>query len=168
MAKPDSRDQPSDEPLTPARRTTEPGFTQRLAALVDIVSASSPTRFEARISPVDDLFSADAETIILRIIEEGLRNVVQHARATESTLTVERQPASVIMTVQDNGQGFDANASERARQAEFGLDGLAQQVRILGGALSVASLPGEGTTLTIILDVPEPPDAEETPGADQA
>jgi signal transduction histidine kinase len=123
--------------------------------MVEAVAATSSTRFEAALSPVDGLFSPDAEGIIVRMLEECLRNVVQHAQATESSLTIERQPASVIMTVWDNGQGFDAHASKRARRAAFGLDGLAQQVRSLGGALSIASASGEGTTITIILDVPE-------------
>jgi signal transduction histidine kinase len=145
----------SDQERAGADKLSEAGLTQTLSALVEEVAATSPTRFVTELSPVDGLFSADAERIIVRLIEECLRNVVQHAQAAESWLTVERQPASVIMTVRDNGQGFDSQASKRARHAAFGLDGLAQQVRSLGGALSIASAPGEGATITIILDVPE-------------
>jgi signal transduction histidine kinase len=145
----------SDEERARAYELSEAGLTQTLLAMVEAVAATSPSRFETALSPIDGLFSADAERSIIRMLQECLRNVVQHAKATESWLTIERQPASVILTVRDNGQGFDAHASRRARHAAFGLDGLAQQVRSLGGALSIASAPGEGTTITIILDVPD-------------
>lgn len=145
----------SDQEQAGADRLGEAGLTQTVSDMVSTLAATSRTRFVAELAPVDGLFSTDAERIIIRMLEECLRNVVQHAQAGDCWVTIERQPASVIMTVRDNGLGFDSQASKRARHAAFGLDGLAQQVRSLGGALSIASAPGEGATISIILDVPE-------------
>jgi signal transduction histidine kinase len=84
-----------------------------------------------------------------------LNNIVKHSRATAASLKVERDANSLTLTIDDNGQGFlpVALAADSSRRG-FGLLGMAERVRLLGGTYSLRSAPGQGTTTTIKLNLP--------------
>jgi two-component system sensor histidine kinase DegS len=102
---------------------------------------------------VDDLdgaFPADAEIGAYRIVQEAVNNSVKHAAASAVDVAVKRSPRAVAITVCDNGRGFDLNEARGA--AGFGLIGMAERVRQLGGHISIESRPGAGTIVRTILD----------------
>ena len=97
----------------------------------------------------------DAERLLYRGAQEGVRNALRHAGASEIAVTVGRQEGMVRLTVEDDGRGFSEGDRAAARgDGHLGLDLLSSLVSDARGALTVRSRPGEGTTLR--LEVPAP------------
>ncbi len=94
----------------------------------------------------------DAEVALLRTAQEGLANIARHARAQAVQLQLTYTPEQVALTVSDDGVGFEPETAADA--GGIGLDALAGRLDALGGALSVDSAPGQGTTL--VAEVPTP------------
>jgi signal transduction histidine kinase len=83
----------------------------------------------------------DLETTIYRLIQEGLTNVVKHARASSARISLLVSGDQVTVEIQDNGLGFDTSA----HTGGFGLAGIRERVYLAGGTLELTS--GEGGTL---------------------
>jgi len=130
----------------------EIGLTQALEELVERVSGSCPVRLSAEIDNVDDLFPADSAINLYRIVQEGINNVLKHSGAAEARVTVRRGPAELEVAIEDDGRGFvpDARGAGGGGRG-FGLSGLAERARILGGRLSVRSAPGRGTSVRLTI-----------------
>jgi len=124
------------------------GLSRAVHALLESIAPSSPTRFETSIDDVDEIFSKEAEINLYRIVQEAVNNVIKHADATEARIAIMRNPGSVTITIQDNGKGFVPQRSE-SKDGGFGLIGMAERVRILGGKHTIQSAPGQGTIITI-------------------
>jgi len=90
-----------------------------------------------------------AEVALLRILQEALTNVGRHSGAARVAVRVERVGDDVRLTIEDDGAGFASG--EGAREGSFGLLGMAERARLAGGTLTVASVPGTGTVLTVQL-----------------
>lgn len=83
------------------------------------------------------------EITLFRIAQEALINVLAHARATEIAVTVDSDPDRVVLTVADNGCGFDAAAAPPS--GHLGIFGMRERADAIGGRLRVESVPGAGT-----------------------
>src|SRR5262249_14961254 len=132
------------------------GLRTSLQAMLDKLDESCAIRFTSEIDELDGFFAPEHEITLYRIVQEGLNNVIKHSQATEARVVVRRRGRELTFTVQDNGRGFAPNASSTATGGGFGLTGLAERVRMLGGTHTIESAPGRGTTVTIRLGVPEP------------
>ncbi|MFL6333109.1 MAG: two-component regulator propeller domain-containing protein [Pyrinomonadaceae bacterium] len=131
----------------------EIGLTQSLEELVERVANASPIRFASDIDNINDLCPKDSAINLYRIVQEGLNNVVKHSAASEAKLLVRRNTREIEVTIEDNGKGFVTASETTKRKAGFGLTGLSERARILGGTLTVESAPGRGTTVRFRLPV---------------
>ena len=95
----------------------------------------------------DDLFE-EYKTCVYRVVQEALNNCSKHARARQVRVTVHQEQFKLLLTIQDDGQGF-ASHLERG----LGLVGMEERVTRLGGLFQVDSQPGHGTLLSIELPV---------------
>ncbi|MGH9939854.1 MAG: sensor histidine kinase [Blastocatellia bacterium] len=139
------------------------GLTRTLRAIFTNASGASGVNFSAEVEPIDGLFPSATETGIYRIVQESVNNIIKHSRATDAKLAIHRNGQEVQLVIQDNGQGFvkssgplwpvRANTGELGRGG-FGLLGMAERVRLMGGAYSMDSAPGKGMTITIKLAIP--------------
>lgn len=102
----------------------------------------------------DNLPLALQETI-LRTVGEGLTNITRHAQARQVWLTVRQEGQGIILTLQDDGVGFDPATATRGN-GHYGLIGLCERAQLVGGALDLVSAPGAGTTLTLRLPLSAP------------
>jgi len=82
-------------------------------------------------------------TAIFRLVQEALTNVLRHAAASQLTVAIEDGDGEIRVRVEDNGQGFQ-NADGKKT---FGLLGMRERVKMLGGRLEIASRPGCGTRI---------------------
>ena len=89
--------------------------------------------------------SRQEETVLYRVAQESLTNVVRHAKARTASVVVTMADGYVQMVVEDDGEGFDPAALVPAEQV--GLVGMRQRLEFLGGSLRVESAPGRGTTV---------------------
>jgi signal transduction histidine kinase len=91
----------------------------------------------------------DVENCLYRIAQEALNNVVKHARARHVSVVLEVRHADVILTVRDDGRGFDPREQTRMNRHHrtMGLDGMRERAIICGGRTQIDSTPGAGTTV---------------------
>jgi PAS domain S-box-containing protein len=106
-------------------------------------------RFKARGMTSQRLPSA-VETGLYRVVQEAMTNVVRHAQATRVDVLAEREGERVLVMVEDDGIGFDPEATRRGEQ--LGLLGLQERAEALGGTLILESAPGAGAT--VVVEVP--------------
>ncbi|MGQ9554976.1 MAG: GAF domain-containing protein [Anaerolineae bacterium] len=95
----------------------------------------------------------EVETTLYRIAQEALTNVACHSRANHASVLLERRKDSVVLMVEDDGEGFDvaqavASAQEQNR---LGLYGMGERASLVGGHLAVESEPGIGTTISVTI-----------------
>jgi signal transduction histidine kinase len=97
------------------------------------------------------------ETALYRILQEALTNVAQHAAARQVSLLLEARAGTVIVIVEDDGCGFEADGMMQGAAAKrwLGLHGMRERAELLGGKLTVESAPGAGTTVYAQVPLPE-------------
>ncbi|HZD52737.1 MAG TPA: sensor histidine kinase [Woeseiaceae bacterium] len=94
----------------------------------------------------------ETETIVFRVVQEALTNVVKHSGATRARISIEQQEGSLRVAIVDNGCGFDADGVLAGTDGGLGVRGMRDRAALFGGELGIESAPGEGTMLT--LDLP--------------
>ncbi len=91
---------------------------------------------------------------IYRIVNELLQNIVKHARATEILLEVKEKKNKYLITVQDNGVGFNNDKqNNETKIGGFGLLSIKERLESFKGHLHLISEPGKGTTATIEIPI---------------
>jgi signal transduction histidine kinase len=90
---------------------------------------------------------------LLRLAQEATSNAVRHAAAQHITITLGYAPDAVTLTIADDGRGFDP-AREGAKPGHFGLTGMQERVKRLGGELVLRSTPGRGAIAEVRLRTP--------------
>jgi signal transduction histidine kinase len=100
----------------------------------------------------------DQATALFRIAQEALTNVAKHAHASKVSVRLARLRGHVSLRISDNGRGL--GPAERAKPASFGLRGMAERARALGGTLTLSHARGGGTVVAIkIAQLSPSPDA---------
>ncbi len=87
--------------------------------------------------------------MLFRIIQEQVNNIIRHSHATEVHIKLQSDAESVILSIQDNGTGFD---QEKTRKG-MGLNNIASRAALMGGRADIKAGPGEGCILTIELPI---------------
>ncbi len=91
------------------------------------------------------------EHAILRIAQEALSNAARHAEATAITLTLQAQDAMVVLTITDNGEGFELEEAGEQPYHSLGLRTMQERIQELAGTFDLKSVPGRGTYIAIYL-----------------
>jgi signal transduction histidine kinase len=88
---------------------------------------------------------------VYRIAGEALENAARHAAASQVTVRLARAGGRLMLTVADDGCGFDA--TEPVEEDRYGLRGMRERAGMMGGALDIESQPGTGTTVRLTVEV---------------
>lgn len=94
------------------------------------------------------------ETALYRIAQEALTNAVKHAAATNISVLLGRHDGRATLIVEDNGKGFDLDAVRHSggSKRSLGILGMEERAALVGGAITIESSPGRGTT--VFVEVP--------------
>jgi two-component system sensor histidine kinase UhpB len=94
---------------------------------------------------------SELKTMIFRIVQEGLNNVVKHSKAKSAAVGLSVDPDQVNLTITDSGKGFDTTIPQSAqgKHRGIGLLGMRDRVSLFNGKFNVISRRGAGTTLKI-------------------
>lgn len=143
--------------LAPPELADDRGGAALPGALRDVASTVEQTGLVVKVAvhgesvPLPDQVAG----ALLRTARGALANVVEHAGASEATVTLTYQGASVSLDVVDDGRGFDAAAVAAAPDDRGrGLAGIRSRLAELGGEVVVESTPGEGTAVAVSLPLP--------------
>ncbi|MDZ8050677.1 MAG: GAF domain-containing protein [Aulosira sp. ZfuVER01] len=94
--------------------------------------------------------SMDIENNLLRIGQEALTNAIKYAFANDIKIELLYEPTQFILRVQDNGRGFDTDSLSTVKG--FGLMGIKERSDRIGANLTIQSIPGKGTEITIVIN----------------
>lgn len=136
-----------------------PSLGQAIADSARQLTAGRDIAMKLELATGSTGLSAQREYQVLRIAQEALTNVVKHAQATTIAVTLERLTNGLILTISDDGVGF--NADDFSERDRFGLVGMRERAEQLGAQWTMTSAPSAGTTIT--LDLPLASTAGERP-----
>jgi signal transduction histidine kinase len=86
---------------------------------------------------------------IFRIVQESLTNITRYANASAVCISIKRCDNNFVLEISDNGQGFDMAAP--SQQKTFGLLGMRERAKALGGRIDMQSAPLEGTKVRVTI-----------------
>jgi signal transduction histidine kinase len=137
------------QPSALENRTLRDALEAEVAAFRQRSGLAATFTSRGRLPPLD----AQHAATLLRIAQEALHNVEKHAAAQRvqvllATRTPPASPPVVLLRVEDDGRGFDPRRIRPRGDGGYGLVGMRERVRLVGGSLTVESRPGAGTRLT--------------------
>jgi PAS domain S-box-containing protein len=142
--------------LTTALRWYVDRYTKRTGLSVDVL---------IDLPDENERFSRELETACFRIAQEALTNVVRHAEATQVIVRLTRDADALLLTVKDDGIGFDVERlrTRAPRVATLGLISMQERAHAAGGTIELDSAPANGTEIrfSLPLDAKSP---DYTPG----
>lgn len=115
---------------------------------------ASSTEIECKLEVnIKKLALSDAvSTAIFRVVQESMTNIARHAHATQVWISLEQRGDHCELCIRDNGIGFDV-LSVRKTTTSFGLLGMEERVRALGGELQIESGSAEGVRVKMQLKI---------------
>jgi signal transduction histidine kinase len=123
----------------------------RAAAEAFVESFSKNHGIEGHVhSSLEDRLPSTVELVFYRLMQEALTNVRKHAGATSAWVTLSVKDGLALMTITDNGRGFNpaATLSHSLSTGRIGLHSMWERLDLIGGTLDITSLPDQGTSIT--------------------
>lgn len=120
-----------------------PSLNQQLAELIGGMQGAYDVRVDLDVSCPHGLVPDDVTEELIGTVKEALSNALRHARAASVQVRVGCGQSQVVMSVTDDGIGFDPSTADGG----MGLTNMADRVGALGGSFSIESTPGEGTVV---------------------
>jgi signal transduction histidine kinase/ligand-binding sensor domain-containing protein len=129
------------------------GLSKTLDHMIHSVADACGLDCVSDIADIDDAVPREAQIHIYRIVQECLNNIVKHARATRAEVVVTRTGRGLEIRVEDDGVGFHQGTVEPPASIgrRFGLMGIRERARILGGELEIRSGSGHGTSVSVTI-----------------
>ena len=115
---------------------------------------ANDTDIQIRFNVPRERFSDNTAHAILRIIRELVLNAIHHGHATTIRIAGIIENGRLLVSVKDDGCGFDPNNHPGVRQGHFGLQGIRERIMAFDGELMIESAADEGTKATIAIKLP--------------
>lgn len=123
------------------------GLPEAINELVGNISSGKKIKIHYSISGFDSRLDPTIETVLYRVIQECVNNVLKHAQASELNILLTKHHGSVNMLIEDNGKGFDTNNSSRG----IGIKNMISRIEFLNGSIEFDSTNQQGTTVNILI-----------------
>lgn len=106
-------------------------------------------QISTRFSIQENQIPAVIKTVIYRIMQEALNNIIKHSKTKVVNLGLEIKESKIEFVIQDSGQGFDLDAmlAQKRTDSGLGLIGMKERAQLSGGLLEIESAQGSGTTI---------------------
>ncbi len=129
----------------------EEGLVPVLQQYVERLHMPSLPRIHFDALPDVRRLNPDQEAAIFVIVQEAINNIRKHAAAHDIWITVREDDHALLVTVRDNGRGFDLPAVEATytRRGSYGLLNMRERAQLIGGECAIRSEPGRGTSVEI-------------------
>ena len=126
------------------------GLEPTLRRYVQQFSDDSKIETGITINGINGRLPGPMEVIIFRIVQEGLTNVHKHAHAVHAQVSIEAEDHSVQVSIEDDGAGFNVDESKLG-DPKMGLTSMRRRAEMLGGSVTIESMPGRGTKVIVLL-----------------
>jgi signal transduction histidine kinase len=109
----------------------------------------SDIHIDKEIDIVENEVPETLKTVIYRISQEAMNNIAKHSKATLVSLSLKKKEGTIKLIIQDNGSGFDPQAtlSPESYDRGLGLSSMRERAELSGGSFSIESMVGKGTTI---------------------
>jgi signal transduction histidine kinase len=135
----------------------ELGLESALQAFVSSQSGLSETQLTLDASGLSQRFAPEIEMACYRIVQEGVTNILRHARARQAEVSVTHAKGRLCIAISDDGAGVSPEqTAARARAGHLGIVGMRERARALGGEFLLASPPAGGATRGTRIEVSLP------------
>jgi signal transduction histidine kinase len=115
--------------------------------------ASTPIKLSVSVTGAAQPLLAEQQAAIVRIVQEAIANAVRHAKPRIINLRIASESRQLRVSVVDDGNGFTVEKDFHSYEGHWGLLGMRERANEVGGALTVRSAPGSGTTVTLLLRI---------------
>jgi two-component system NarL family sensor kinase len=124
-----------------------------VSALRDFINKIPSERLKVTMETkgLDNGLESTTETVLYRVIQESVNNVIKHAQATTLDILILGDDKEITVAIEDNGIGF--NTDDKSKFAGIGLKNMISRVEYLKGTVDIASSPGKGTLVAIFIPV---------------
>lgn len=98
------------------------------------------------------ILSSDIRSVVFRIAQEAITNVVRHAAADKIDIQLDYSTDNIYLRVEDNGQGFNTDIvlkKKPGKPTAWGLLGMVERASLVGGSCNILSHPGKGTLIEV-------------------
>lgn len=131
------------------------GLSRAIESMIKKVAIASGIHFTTEIDQLKGVLSKNSEISVYRIVQECINNIVKHSDASEAGVVMKRDGQSLRIVIKDEGKGFavEQTLSSESGKDGFGLVGIPERVRLLGGIYDIQSFPGKGTIISISLTI---------------
>jgi len=135
-----------------------PILEQGLVAAVQWLASSFerrtgiPTKLQSSSDTIDS--PPEIQLVAYRTAQEALTNISKHAQPGKVDIELSDKEGVLTLEVADNGRGMDATVRDKPKA--FGLKGLQERARTVGGWLDISSRPGQGTSVILSVPLPSP------------
>lgn len=127
------------------------GLTEAITNLCEELEQTSSIEWSYHVDDIDGYIPKNKEINLYRVLQEGTKNVLEHANAEQASLMIQRTKEIIKITIWDDGKGFRLNLISESDG--LGFIGMEERVQTLSGKLEIDSIIGEGTTLRIELPI---------------
>jgi signal transduction histidine kinase len=128
------------------------GLVPAIQFLVDQDARSKQLNVHLDVKGTIRRLDAVVETVLFRVTQEALTNVIRHAQTKQAVVTLQYLTQQISLTISDQGVGFDP-AQSFSPPRGWGLAGMRERVEAVGGQLMIHSSLGRGTTVEVIVQV---------------
>ncbi|ANQ51146.2 PAS domain-containing protein [Flammeovirga sp. MY04] len=125
----------------------ENGIVPALQSLIAAMKGSTDTQISFFENIGEERLKLSYEISIYRIVQESINNMMKHSKASECTLQLMKYPDLLVLTIEDNGVGFDTSKTDQS----FGINSLKTRASAIGAYLQVSSNLGKGTEIFLEL-----------------
>jgi PAS domain S-box-containing protein len=127
------------------------GLAAACSSFCSEVQSRTSLAFDCEISSFARRLPPVMELHLFRIVQEAINNITKHARAKSVKLQIQSQKKSVVLKIQDDGQGFDAKAPRSGKKMRhgLGLSNMRERALSMNGICEITSWPGRGTTIIV-------------------
>ena len=130
----------------------ELGITRAIEHTITQIDENTTLFISSEIDNIDHLFQKEQEVNIYRIVQESLSNIIKHAKAEASKVSIKKMTDKIIISIKDNGVGFDFNEKYQDENS-LGLKTLLERTKFLSGQMKIHSKKGDGTLIEFTLPV---------------
>ncbi|HET9832329.1 MAG TPA: sensor histidine kinase [Vicinamibacterales bacterium] len=128
------------------------GAVSAIGQFLDEWSSTLGIAVDFKFEGAEDLrLKPEVETHLYRIVQEALNNIAKHAEARRVEVRVSRNETAIVLTIDDDGRGFNPapDGQSRNRRGGLGLVSMRERARIINATFDIRSAPGEGATMTL-------------------
>ena len=131
------------------------GVREAISELAQRIAENSGIEVTEHLQLSRDRLPPEIELVLYRIAQEALTNVVKHAGASRVEVRLARVHGRVTLVVKDDGSGFDVDSVTERDETGLGLGlfGMVERATLVGGTLDIASSPGTGTEVALMIPV---------------